>query len=120
LKKLMMDSKKSLVMTFHGIAVILLTLACSMGRAELLDVTASGSQATSTAAVGGQFYVTQQFVQPAGTGNVNSFLRLQHDDSEQGYNTDAKQPPLNDKAGNWTHSLQLSGVPVVSESDQDT
>lgn len=57
----------------------------------------------------------------AGTGTFDSFVRLQNDGSEQGYNTDAKvgptaaDPVLHDvTGGTWTHSILVSDIPVVS------
>lgn len=47
---------------------------------------------------------------PTGTGYINPFLRIQNNGTEVGYNTDAKFPPPNDKAGNFTHSLLLSDL----------
>jgi hypothetical protein len=53
------------------------------------------------------------FNQPTGTGVFNSFLRLQAKGEEAGFNTDATPIPLDDKAGKWTHSIQLGDVPQV-------
>lgn len=47
---------------------------------------------------------------PTGTGYINPFLRIQNNDTEVGYNTDAKFPPPDDKAGIYTHSLLLSDL----------
>ena len=97
-----------------GFVAIVFALSCSYGRAELLDVTGIGSQETGTAFLGGQFFVSQVSASPTGTGNINPFLRVQNNGSQQGYNTDAGEPlGLNDKGGPWTHSLQLSSIPIV-------
>ena len=41
------------------------------------------------------------------------FLRLQATGSEQGFNTDARPAPLDDKAGIFTHSITLGDIPTV-------
>jgi len=84
--------------------------------AVTLDLTTAGVSRTGTAAIGGTFIVTQMDQQPTGTGVIDPFLRLQAKDAEQGYNTDAVTPqvPFDDKAGIWTHSLQLSNIPTVT------
>ena len=48
-----------------------------------------------------------------GTGLIQSFLRLQANGSEQGFNTDYRPVPLDDKAGNFTHSITLGDIPTV-------
>jgi len=54
----------------------------------------------------------------SGTGIFDSFVRIQGDPSESGYNTDAKKLQFDTKAGNWTHSILVSGIPVVTEGGQ--
>jgi uncharacterized repeat protein (TIGR01451 family) len=49
--------------------------------------------------------------QPAGTGVFDTFLRLQHNGSEQGYNTDAA--PQYDEKNSHTSSLLLADIPIV-------
>src|SRR4051812_38322269 len=49
----------------------------------------------------------------SGTGNYNSFLRIQNNGEEQGFNTDTNSL-LDNKDGNWTHSLQISTLQVVT------
>ena len=48
-----------------------------------------------------------------GTGLIQSFLRLQANGSEQGFNTDYRPAPLDDKAGDFTHSITLGDIPTV-------
>jgi hypothetical protein len=46
----------------------------------------------------------------SGTGVFNPFVRLQHDGTEQGYNTDGALQ-FDTKAGKWTHSILVSQIP---------
>lgn len=48
----------------------------------------------------------------AGTGNYNSFLRIQNDDEEQGFNTNTNNQ-MNNKDGIWTHTLLISSLAQV-------
>ncbi len=49
----------------------------------------------------------------AGTGNYDSFLRLQAHNDEQGFNTDDGHQADN-KEGIWTHSIKFSSLVVVT------
>ena len=49
----------------------------------------------------------------AGTGTFNSFVRLQGNGTEDGYNTDGT-PEFDTKSGTWTHSLRLSELPTIT------
>src|SRR5436190_11325492 len=54
----------------------------------------------------------------SGTGNYDSFLRIQNTGEEQGFNTDT--PHLEDnKDGNFTHSLLISNLVVVNVDGVD-
>lgn len=48
----------------------------------------------------------------SGTGTFDSFVRVQEDGEEKGYNTDGTLQ-YNTKTGNWTHSIKVSAIPVV-------
>lgn len=48
-----------------------------------------------------------------GTGVIEPFLRVQGNDTEQGYNTSLASPPWDTKSGIWTHDLQLSDLTTV-------
>jgi hypothetical protein len=52
--------------------------------------------------------------QATGTGYVDPFVRIQANDIEDGYNTSTKTPPLDDKAGIWTHDLQFQDLTQVT------
>ncbi len=55
---------------------------------------------------------------PAGTGYINSFLRIQRDDTEQGFNTNANNQ-LDNKGGNFTHALALNTLATTTISGVD-
>src|SRR3954452_17067297 len=54
----------------------------------------------------------------AGTGNYDSFLRIQNTGEEQGFNTDTPHVE-NNKDGNFTHSLLISSLQVVTVDGVD-
>ena len=47
--------------------------------------------------------------QPTGTGAIQSFLRVQADPAEEGYNTSGGTP-FDDKSGPWTHDIRVSDL----------
>ncbi|HEU5116748.1 MAG TPA: LEPR-XLL domain-containing protein, partial [Isosphaeraceae bacterium] len=49
--------------------------------------------------------------QPSGTGVFQSFVRIQNDGTEQGYNTDGS-PQFDTKGGSFTHAVLLSTIPL--------
>ncbi len=64
---------------------------------------------------GANFYSVDP--QPTGTGFIDSFLRVQQNGTEQGYNTGARplQSGINDKTDpNFTRNLEVAAVPVVN------
>jgi hypothetical protein len=91
-----------------------LTLEALEERALLsatVDLTTAGSQGTINGAV-----FSQTNVQPTGCGVIDDFVRIQAHSStiEQGYNTDARPLQFDEKTSQtFTHSIQLSDVPVV-------
>ena len=92
-----------------GLAVF---LAAVGGRvsAGTLDLTSTGASGF----INGGFF-QQMSQQPTGTGVIDSFVRLQKNGIEQGYNTDARPVQFDEKKdATFTHSLLLSSVPVVN------
>jgi hypothetical protein len=84
------------------------------GQASALDLTSGGSGTTNGGLA--KFTTVGNDGPPAGSGVINSFLRLQNNGTEEGFNTDYRsggQPPLNGVAGNFTRNLLLSDIPVV-------
>lgn len=92
----------------HAALLILLTAGLN-GMAGLVDLTTDGATAGP---VNGAIFSQTTFDTSTGTGVFNSFVRIQGNGIEQGYNTSG---PLewDTKAGKWTRPLQLGDVPVV-------
>jgi hypothetical protein len=88
-------------------------LVGSLHAATTIDLTTQGSSSLGTADLGGSFLVQQINPQSTGTGVIDSFLRVHANNEESGYNT-SNGTPLNDVPGNFTRSLLLSEVPVVT------
>src|SRR4051812_30039682 len=85
-------------------------LAGSTAGATMVDLTTSGASGSIDGAL-----FQQAVVQPAGTGVIDSFLRLQNNGTEQGFNTDYRPVQFDEKTDpNFTRSLLLSSVPVVN------
>ena len=73
-----------------------------------LNLTASGS----FGAIGDALFMTGQ-LQSAGTAAFSSFVQIQNNGTEQGYNTDAA-PQYNEKSTHThNHSVLLAEVPIV-------
>jgi hypothetical protein len=81
--------------------------------ATSIDLTTAGSSAT----LSGALYLQRQ-IAPAGSGVLNSFVRINpggSQDFEQGYNTDARPLQYDENnSATLTRSLTLSAVPVVN------
>jgi hypothetical protein len=79
-------------------------------RANTVDLTTVGSSGE----INDAWYV-QTGPQPTGTGVIQPFVRIQGTGTEAGYNTDYRPVEFQTKDQNqWTHSLLLSSVPIVS------
>jgi len=81
-----------------------LALIPALGRASVVDLTGTNNTGRINHA---EFDWTPE--QPTGTGYIKSFLRVQANSSEQGYNTSGGTP-FDDKSGPWTHDIQLSDL----------
>jgi hypothetical protein len=66
---------------------------------------------------GALFFATQQ--QPAGTGFIDPFLRIQEKGFEQGYNTDGGFPFDDKHPHNYQHSLLISDLTPTSFNGTD-
>ena len=85
---------------------------------SVVDLTTAGSTGTINGAI-----FRQGSTHPAGSGVIQSFVRIQNTGVEQGYNTDARpyvDPLLADvdKTATFDHSLPLNTVPLVSIGGQ--
>ena len=75
-------------------------------HATVVDLTTSADASGSIN--GALFFATDQ--QPAGTGFIDPFLRVQASPTEQGYNTDGGFPFDDKNPHNFQHSLLLSSL----------
>src|SRR5258705_12872594 len=80
--------------------------------AVVVDLTTAGSKGTINGAI-----LQQYSPQPTGTGVLNTFLRVQNDGAEQGYNTDFRKLDLDQTNDPSTRSLLLSEIPNVTIAD---
>jgi hypothetical protein len=87
-----------------GTVLLAATFLTTTGQATIVDLTGSNNSGTIN---GGTFSFADQ--QPTGTGVIDPFLRVQNSPTEQGYNTSGGTP-FDDKAGPWTHNIQLSDL----------
>ncbi len=94
--------KRNVIIASVGVAGCLFSVTA---QAALVDLTGSN---TSGIINGAQLDFTTE--QPTGTGVIRPFLRVQGSPTEQGYNTSAGGIPFEDKAGPWTHDIQLSDL----------
>lgn len=79
-----------------------------------LDLTTAGASGS----INGAFF-QQINPQSTGTGVIQSFVRIQANGMEQGYNTDARpiETGFDTKVGAFTHSINLNNVPKVKLDD---
>ena len=84
-------------------------------RATVVDLT-TGPDATGEIN-GALFFATDQ--QPAGTGFIDPFLRVQASPTEQGYNTDGGFPFDDKNPHNFQHSLLLSSLATFNVGGTD-
>ena len=88
------------------IAAAELALLPDVAKAQVVDLT--GGPNASGSINGALFFATDQ--QPAGTGFIDSFLRVQNKRFEHGYNTDGGFPLDDKNPHNFQHSIQLAGL----------
>jgi len=90
------------------IATLAIPGAESAFAETVLNLTTVGSSGAINGAI---FAQTEQ--QPTGTGFIDSFSRLQANSLEEGFNTNGT-PPYDEKAGSFTHAIQLSSLAPVT------
>jgi hypothetical protein len=103
----------------HGLAAFALLAGCAAAApASIVDLVNN----TSGSANGALFY--RAGFQPAGTGVLNPFVRVQHDNGpsnnghsrngeEQGYNTSGRPVQYDEHTDQYTHDLLFSAIPIV-------
>src|SRR5919204_5752487 len=104
-----MKTKIPSLLASLALAMAALLLASQNTCATIIDLT-TGPDASGEID-GTLFFATQQ--QPAGTGNIDPFLRVQEKGFEQGYNTDGGFPFDDKHPHNFQHSLLISDLTPV-------
>jgi len=76
--------------------------------ASVFDPGSAGAEA------GANWAILRQSRLVAKVGQVDTFLRLRHNGSQAGYNSDARPLRTDQQGGRWTtHALKLSTVPII-------
>jgi hypothetical protein len=88
-------------------AIVLITSAAH--AAIVVDLTTRGSSGSINGAIFKEFTP-----QPTGTGTINTFLRIQKNGVEDGFNTDWRPAGFDVKTDLHTRSLLLADVPKVT------
>ncbi len=88
-------------------AAFVCLLFAASAHAAVVDLTFEGASGTINGAIFMQFNEI-----PTGTGNIDSFLRIQGTGVQQGYNTDGTLE-FDTKLGAFTHSIQISDMPIA-------
>src|SRR5947209_12342926 len=88
------------------LAVAAVVAFATVANATVVDL--SQSLSSNGTINGALFYATDQ--QPAGTGFIDPFLRVQASPTEQGYNTDGGFPFDDKNPHNFQHSVLLSSL----------
>jgi hypothetical protein len=99
------------------LAATALCLSTANASAAVVDLT-PGSGSTGT--INGATYSFNKL--RGGTGNIQSFVRIQATGTEQGYNTTVSSNsalPFNETYGSFTHNLQLNEIPIIEVSGVD-
>jgi len=105
------------LLTFFIAAMVALQGTASASICDLTSDGASCGPALFNGAIFGEISP-----QPTGTGFIDSFLRTQANDHEEGYNTNAPTPyqsGMDMKSGPWTHAIQLQDIPVKTINGVD-
>jgi hypothetical protein len=109
-RRLRKDNQNMKTIRVSSLCALLLAVASLLiatgARATVVDLTTSLSASGSIN--GALFYASDQ--QPAGTGFIDPFLRVQASPTEQGYNTDGGFPFDDKNPHNFQHSLLLSSL----------
>lgn len=95
------------------VILAVLTIFTVQASADILDLTTAGASGTLNGAT-----FEQVAPQSSGTGVFGTFVRVQHNGTESGYNTDGDLE-FDTKAGSHTHSLLLADVPIVNIGGTD-
>jgi hypothetical protein len=91
------------------LAFALLFVLTAFASASTIDLTTAGSSGSVNGA-----YFFQGTIQTSGTGVIQPFLRIQNNGTEQGYNTDAKPLPWDDKSGSFESTLPKASLQMIT------
>jgi hypothetical protein len=98
-----------------GIALVM-ALAMVMGTA--IPASAAGydllTRYSWVGPINGAYFESYTPKLATGTGSYDSFLRIQKNNSEKGYNTDGTIQ-FDTKGGIWTHAIELGAIPIVTD-----
>ncbi len=101
-----------------GILIALLILSPRIGHATTIDLT---SGAAGDGFINGAFYEWID-ASSTGTGVIDSFVRLDNNPTEEGYNTSGRPltswPDVN-TSPTFTHDLTLGSIPIVNINGTD-
>src|SRR5262249_10632113 len=86
------------------VAALLFALPSAKGNTTI-DLTSAGNAGI----LQGAFY-QQVNPQSTGTGVIDSFLRIQANGNEAGFNTNFSPAPLDDKGGIYTHAITVGDL----------
>ncbi|MBL0928012.1 MAG: hypothetical protein IBJ11_10235 [Phycisphaerales bacterium] len=86
--------------------IALSVFSAGAARAGMIDLTQAGTSVN----IGGALWETTDY-RTAGTGNIRPFLRVQANNTEQGYNTSARPTAFDEKGTlNYTHDVQIQDL----------
>lgn len=105
--------KKIIMVLVLGFMII---LSGTVGFSATIDLTDPGNSNIYTGITAGDGSIWRVVTnQPTGTGVIEPFLRLQHNGTEVGLNTDATNPGVYDDKGSiYTHSLKWGDLGTVT------
>ncbi|MHC5185289.1 MAG: PEP-CTERM sorting domain-containing protein [Planctomycetota bacterium] len=92
-------------------AVVFLAVSLN-ASATIVDLTTADAEGW----INGAQFIQDDFELSTGTGVFEPFVRIQNNGSEAGYNTDGVVE-FETKQGSWTHSIQLSDIPLCPDGD---
>jgi hypothetical protein len=96
-------------------AVIAILVLCPNVHAAIFDLTT----AESTEIINGAIF-HQYTAGPAGSGNIDAFVRIQAVGIQEGYNTSGRPVEFDENTSpTFTHSILLSSIPIVSDNGTD-
>jgi hypothetical protein len=111
------------MLTLLGSAAVLAFVTDSGGPYDVQVANKTEASANVTLAPGGAIvrYIgdSHTTLGSSGTGTFTPFIRLQGSPTEAGYNTDGTLE-FESKSGTWTHSMKVSGIPIVVGPDGTT